>query len=195
MGNISSRVPLLKRKAAKGSKKNKAATAPSTTVAGDSSTTVHSKKTPVSPPQLSPPLPLPAPSTSPEYDSFLQAYSHFSESAAIDELRARDFTRLSRNAVYLDYMGGGQHPESLVKQYAEALQRDVFGNTHSESMRYVHYSHPTCFFSITSQQSVYQSCRCALNPSGLGPLTDVFPLWNLALSCPNAIRKTLGRAF
>ncbi|KAG8713559.1 hypothetical protein FRC09_018594 [Ceratobasidium sp. 395] len=68
------------------------------------------------------------------YDAFLHAYPLFTETAAVDELRARDFSRLSRNAVYLDYMGGGQHPESLIKAYAEILNNDVFGNTHSESM-------------------------------------------------------------
>ncbi|CAE6472029.1 unnamed protein product [Rhizoctonia solani] len=69
-----------------------------------------------------------------DYHEFLRAYPRFAESAAIDELRARDFTRLSRSAVYLDYMGGGQYPESLVQAYAETLQSNVFGNTHSESM-------------------------------------------------------------
>ncbi|CAE6417738.1 hypothetical protein ACGC1H_005145 [Rhizoctonia solani] len=72
--------------------------------------------------------------TSSDYDEFLRAYPRFAESVAVDELRARDFTRLSRNAVYLDYMGGGQYPESLVRSYAEILQSNVFGNTHSESM-------------------------------------------------------------
>lgn len=77
---------------------------------------------------------LPAPDQEPsDYDAFHRAYPHFAESAAIDELRARDFSRLSRNAVYLDYMGGGQYPESLVRAYAETLQNNVFGNTHSES--------------------------------------------------------------
>ncbi|KAJ1306078.1 hypothetical protein OPQ81_010790 [Rhizoctonia solani] len=69
-----------------------------------------------------------------DYDEFLRAYPGFAESVAIDDLRAHDFTRLSRNAVYLDYMGGGQYPESLVRTYAEILQSNVFGNTHSESM-------------------------------------------------------------
>ncbi|CUA67032.1 Molybdenum cofactor sulfurase [Rhizoctonia solani] len=69
-----------------------------------------------------------------DYDEFLRAYPRFAESVAIDELRARDFKRLSRNAIYLDYMGGGQYPESLVQAYAEILQSSVFGNTHSENM-------------------------------------------------------------
>lgn len=142
MGNISSRVPLLKRKARKDARKNKLVTPPSTAGTRDSSATAHSKTAPDPPTQPIPATPLPTPSTSPEYAAFLQEYPHFSESAAVDEFRARDFTRLSRNAVYLDYMGGGQHPESLVKAYAETLQNDVFGNTHSESMRYVCYSHP-----------------------------------------------------
>ncbi|CAE6497538.1 unnamed protein product [Rhizoctonia solani] len=70
----------------------------------------------------------------PGYDDFLRVYPRFVESAAVDELRARDFTRLSQSAVYLDYMGGGQYPESLIRSYAETLQNNVFGNTHSESM-------------------------------------------------------------
>ncbi|QRW12670.1 aminotransferase class-V protein [Ceratobasidium sp. AG-Ba] len=68
-----------------------------------------------------------------EYDTFLHAYPQFSETAAIDEFRNKEFTRLSKNAVYLDYMGGSQHPESLVKAYTDTLQNNVFGNTHSES--------------------------------------------------------------
>ncbi|CAE7233730.1 unnamed protein product [Rhizoctonia solani] len=78
--------------------------------------------------------PEPAHEISSDYDEFLRAYPQFAETVAIDELRARDFTRLSRNAVYLDYMGGGQYPESLVQAYAETLRDNVFGNTHSESM-------------------------------------------------------------
>ncbi|KAF8756407.1 Aminotransferase class-V [Rhizoctonia solani] len=70
----------------------------------------------------------------PGYDDFLRVYPRFVESAAVDELRARDFTRLSQSAVYLDYMGGGQYPESLIRSHAETLQNNVFGNTHSESM-------------------------------------------------------------
>ncbi|CAE6354794.1 unnamed protein product [Rhizoctonia solani] len=76
----------------------------------------------------------PAYDSPPGYKDFLHAYPRFVESIAIDELRAQDFTRLSRNAVYLDYMGGGQYPESLIRNYAETLQSNVFGNTHSESM-------------------------------------------------------------
>jgi hypothetical protein len=73
----------------------------------------------------------------PGYNDFLRAYPRFVESDLIDDLREHDFTRLSRNAVYLDYMGGGQYPESLIRIYAETLQSNVFGNTHSESTRYV----------------------------------------------------------
>ncbi|CAE6466620.1 unnamed protein product [Rhizoctonia solani] len=81
--------------------------------------------------------PDPTRETSSDYEEFLRAYPRFTESAAIDDLRAGDFTRLSRSAVYLDYMGGGQYPESLVRAYAETLQSNVFGNTHSESMSFI----------------------------------------------------------
>ncbi|KAG9123154.1 hypothetical protein FRC07_000167 [Ceratobasidium sp. 392] len=131
MGNITSHAHAFKRRIRRTSARHNStgrlpdekAHAPSATI----------QRTPEAPIAASPSDTI-SPEPQPEYDTFLRAYPLFSESAAIDEFRAKDFSRLSRNAVYLDYMGGGQHPESLVKAYTDILNNDVFGNTHSESM-------------------------------------------------------------
>lgn len=52
--------------------------------------------------------------------------------ASLDELRAREFSRLDRlDQVYLDYTGSGLYAESQVRRHAELLAGDVFGNPHS----------------------------------------------------------------
>ncbi len=52
----------------------------------------------------------------------------------IDELRAREFSRLdSGGTIYLDYTGGALYAESQVKRHADLLQHTVLGNPHSKS--------------------------------------------------------------
>jgi selenocysteine lyase/cysteine desulfurase len=50
------------------------------------------------------------------------------------ELRAREFRRLDeRGHAYLDYTGAALYPESLVRDHAELLGREILGNPHSDS--------------------------------------------------------------
>jgi selenocysteine lyase/cysteine desulfurase len=52
----------------------------------------------------------------------------------IDELRAREFSRLDAGGnVYLDFTGGSLYAESQVAQHADLLRRQVLGNPHSKS--------------------------------------------------------------
>jgi molybdenum cofactor sulfurtransferase len=58
----------------------------------------------------------------------------FQRTAAVDELRAREFGRLDRlDHVYLDYTGSGLYADSQVRRHAELLLGGVFGNPHSIS--------------------------------------------------------------
>lgn len=53
-------------------------------------------------------------------------------SVDLDNLRARDFSRLDRQGdIYLDYTGGGLHAESHVRAHVELLNGAAFGNPHS----------------------------------------------------------------
>ena len=64
--------------------------------------------------------------------AFLDAYPSYAETARIDELRAREFSRLDAHAhVYLDYTGGGLYAASQVRRHAEQLTAEVLGNPHS----------------------------------------------------------------
>ena len=50
------------------------------------------------------------------------------------ELRRREFSRLdATKSVYLDYTGSALYPQSLIKQDARRLLRNVRGNPHSVS--------------------------------------------------------------
>ncbi len=55
--------------------------------------------------------------------------------AAIDDLRARDYGRLDREGhIYLDYTGGSLYAESQIRAHADLLASGVFGNPHSGSL-------------------------------------------------------------
>jgi len=82
--------------------------------------------------------------------AFVAAYPEY-VSARLDAQRARDFARLDRNAhVYLDYTGGGLYAESHVREHAERLVSNVFGNPHS--------SNP----SSLAMTELVESARCAV---------------------------------
>jgi selenocysteine lyase/cysteine desulfurase len=51
----------------------------------------------------------------------------------VDELRAREFSRLGNGDVYLDYTGAALYTESQVRRHADLLQHTVLGNPHSRS--------------------------------------------------------------
>lgn len=70
------------------------------------------------------------------YSAFLQAYPQYQSTWIIDTLRRSDFARLDRaGETYVDYMGGAQHPESLVRVHGDFLTQSIMGNTHSVSNR------------------------------------------------------------
>ena len=59
---------------------------------------------------------------------------HLEALEAIEELRAREFSRLDETGTaYLDYTGAALYPASLVRRDLERLSTSVFGNPHSES--------------------------------------------------------------
>lgn len=68
------------------------------------------------------------------YEAFLRDYPSYADTSALDDLRAREFSRLdAQGHVYLDYTGGGLYAESQLKQHLALLQGGVFGNPHSSN--------------------------------------------------------------
>jgi molybdenum cofactor sulfurtransferase len=69
------------------------------------------------------------------YAAFLETYPEYAETRRLDALRAAEYGRLdAQGHVYLDYTGGSLHAESQVRQHAELLNGQVFGNPHSASL-------------------------------------------------------------
>jgi selenocysteine lyase/cysteine desulfurase len=69
-----------------------------------------------------------------DLEAFLRECPEYETTAAIDELRAREYARLdARRHVYLDYTGGSLHAQSQVTEHAALLNEEVFGNPHSGS--------------------------------------------------------------
>jgi len=67
-------------------------------------------------------------------EEVLACCPEYAETAAIDELRTRDYSRLDRlNHVYLDYTGGGLYADSQIARHNELLRTHVFGNPHSHN--------------------------------------------------------------
>lgn len=68
------------------------------------------------------------------YEQFQRAYPAYVRTAALDELREREYARLDATGqVYLDYTGGGLHAESQLRAHHEMLSSRVFGNPHSNN--------------------------------------------------------------
>src|SRR5260221_2102483 len=66
------------------------------------------------------------------FEAFRKAYPAFDSTADLDELRARDYSRLDKSGqIYLDYTGGGLYAESQLNAHFELLKHNVFGNPHS----------------------------------------------------------------
>lgn len=69
-----------------------------------------------------------------EYETFLQKYPAYKQTAIIDELRRTDYARLDAGEhVYLDYTGGGLYAESQIQKHQQLLKENVFGNPHSSN--------------------------------------------------------------
>ncbi len=68
------------------------------------------------------------------YQHFLRMYPAYRHTAALDELRARQYSRLDeQQQVYLDYTGGGLYADSQLTAHMDILRRGVFGNPHSSN--------------------------------------------------------------
>jgi selenocysteine lyase/cysteine desulfurase len=69
-----------------------------------------------------------------EFETFLQRYPTYEQTAKIDELRRTDYARLDAGEhVYLDYTGGGLYAESQLQKHQRLLRENIFGNPHSSN--------------------------------------------------------------
>ncbi|MCL4837272.1 MAG: hypothetical protein KJ058_04815 [Thermoanaerobaculia bacterium] len=65
---------------------------------------------------------------------FLARFPGYAATAALDELRAREFSRLDQEGhVYLDYTGAGLNADSQVRRHAQLQLGNVLGNPHSSN--------------------------------------------------------------
>lgn len=65
-------------------------------------------------------------------DQFLEDWPDYADTAALDDLREREFARLDAGShVYVDYTGAGMYPASLPGRHAQMLATSVLGNPHS----------------------------------------------------------------
>ncbi len=68
------------------------------------------------------------------YAEFLARYPQYRSTLHLDALRAVEYRRLDEHdQVYLDYTGGSLHAASQVRQHADLLNAQAFGNPHSAS--------------------------------------------------------------
>jgi molybdenum cofactor sulfurtransferase len=68
------------------------------------------------------------------YAAFQRAFPGYIKTTKIDDIRARDFTRLDEGGhVYLDYTGGGLYSDLQLRQHMEVLSKGVYGNPHSSN--------------------------------------------------------------
>jgi len=66
---------------------------------------------------------------------FERRYPAYAGTAVLDDMRARDYTRLDATGhVYLDYTGGGLYAESQLARHRDLLAGAVFGNPHSQNV-------------------------------------------------------------
>lgn len=68
------------------------------------------------------------------FDGFKASHPDYDSTQCIDNLRAREFSRLDAlHQVYLDYTGGGLYAERQITEHLAILKAGVFGNPHSHS--------------------------------------------------------------
>jgi molybdenum cofactor sulfurtransferase len=69
------------------------------------------------------------------FRAFRRAYPAFDTTRKLDRLRETEYARLDRERhVYLDYTGGGLYAESQLRAHLALLEREVFGNPHSQNL-------------------------------------------------------------
>jgi selenocysteine lyase/cysteine desulfurase len=99
------------------------------------------------------------------YRAFLAAYPEYAGTASLDALRASDYARLDAGGhVYLDFTGGGIAAESQIREHAEMIAGQVFGNPHSGS--------PTSMATTTLVERARRTVLEYFN--GVGDYTAVF---------------------
>ena len=65
---------------------------------------------------------------------FKRAFPAYGRTAALDELRDREYARLDRmGQIYLDYTGGGLYGMNQLTSHHDLLSQNVFGNPHSNN--------------------------------------------------------------
>ncbi len=68
----------------------------------------------------------------PAYEEFVARYPAYADTGLLDELRAREFSRLDElGHVYLDYTGGSLYGAGQVAEHQRFLLGSVLGNPHS----------------------------------------------------------------
>ena len=68
------------------------------------------------------------------FQTFLEQYPAYADTASIDTLRTKDYARLDRGRhIYLDYTGGGIYADAQIQQHHQLLRDHVFGNPHSSN--------------------------------------------------------------
>ncbi len=66
---------------------------------------------------------------------FERRYPAYASTAVLDDMRARDYSRLDvAGHVYLDYTGGGLYADSQLARHRALLAGSVFGNPHSQNL-------------------------------------------------------------
>jgi molybdenum cofactor sulfurtransferase len=66
---------------------------------------------------------------------FERRYPAYARTAVLDDVRARDYSRLDATGhVYLDYTGGGLYADSQLARHRDLLAGAVFGNPHSQNL-------------------------------------------------------------
>jgi len=68
-------------------------------------------------------------------NDFERRYPAYAGTAVLDDMRARDYSRLDvAGHVYLDYTGGGLYADSQLARHRALLAGAVFGNPHSQNL-------------------------------------------------------------
>jgi selenocysteine lyase/cysteine desulfurase len=69
------------------------------------------------------------------FAAFRRAYPTYELTRKLDELRAREYSRLDRQGhVYLDYTGGVLYAECQLRDHMALLAGGIFGNPHSKNL-------------------------------------------------------------
>jgi selenocysteine lyase/cysteine desulfurase len=66
------------------------------------------------------------------FEAFTANYPCYRDTAAVDDWRSKEFSRLDENEqIYLDYTGGSLFAQSQLDAHMDMLKASVFGNPHS----------------------------------------------------------------